>query len=230
MALVGMAMFGTVVYAPLFVQGVIGTTATSSGLVLMPLMLGAVTTSLVTGQLISRTGRYRWNVVVGPLVLTLGMALLWRMDVTTTSREAARDMVVAGIGIGAMMQVFVLSVQNAVDRARIGSATALATFSRQMGATIGVTVMGLIVNRGLPAQAAGGGGVAIHRLPEGLRGALASAIRPAFFAATLVSVLVWAIAVLWVKEVPLRETVDETAGTAATAGAATATTEPRADG
>src|SRR4051812_13128927 len=217
MALVGMAMFGTVVYAPLFVQGVIGTTATSSGIVLMPLMLAAVTTSLLTGQLISRTGRYRWNVLVGPLVLALGMALLWRMDVTTTTREAARDMVIAGIGIGSMMQVFVISVQNAVVRARIGSATALAQFSRQMGATIGVTVMGLIVNQGLPAAASRTDVAPIHRLPEGLRGALADAIRPAFLAATIASLAVGVVAFFWVKEVPLRRTVDEPMGSTAMA-------------
>src|SRR5437762_4028302 len=187
MALVGMAMFGTISYVPLFVQGVIGTSATSSGVVLTPLMLGAVTTSLITGQLISRTGHYRWNVVFGPLVLAFGMALLWRMDVHTTNGEAARNMVVAGIGIGSMMQVFVLSVQNAVQRARIGSATALTQFSRQMGATIGVSVMGVIVNAGLPAEAARGEGVAIHRLPPALRVSLASALKPAFLAATCVA-------------------------------------------
>src|SRR5438876_1875626 len=156
MALIGMAMFGTIAYVPLFVQGVIGTSATSSGVVLTPLMLGAVTTSFFAGQWVSRTGRYRPNVVVGPLVLVVGMILLWRMNVHTTNGEAARNMVVAGIGIGSMMQVFVLSVQNAVQRARIGSATALTQFSRQMGATIGVSVMGVIVNAGLPAEAARG--------------------------------------------------------------------------
>ena len=118
MALIGMAMFGTIAYVPLFVQGVIGTSATSSGVVLTPLMLGAVTTSIITGQLVSRTGRYRANVVVGPLILAIGMILLWRMDVHTTNREAARNMVVAGIGIGSVMQVFVLSVQNAVRALR----------------------------------------------------------------------------------------------------------------
>jgi EmrB/QacA subfamily drug resistance transporter len=208
MALVGMAMFGTISYVPLFVQGVIGTSATSSGVVLTPLMLGAVTTSFVTGQLVSRTGRYRWNVVFGPPVLALGMALLWRMNVHTTNAEAARNMVVAGIGIGSMMQVFVLSVQNAVPRARIGSATALTQFARQMGATIGVSVMGVIVNAGLPRQAATGEGVAIHRLPPRLRHDLASALKPAFLAATCVGVLVWVVAVVWVKEVPLRRSVD----------------------
>jgi MFS family permease len=219
MALVGMVMFGTISYVPLFVQGVIGTSATSSGVVLTPLMLGAVGTSFVTGQLVSRTGRYRWNVLVGPPVLAAGMALLWRMDVHTTNRQAALAMVVAGIGIGAMMQVFVLSVQNTVSRARIGSATALTQFSRQMGATIGVAVMGVIVNAGLPARATQGEGVAIHRLPPALRDALASALKPAFLVATLMVLVVWAIAVVWVQEMPLRGSVDEVS--AAEAAAAT---------
>jgi EmrB/QacA subfamily drug resistance transporter len=218
MALVGMAMFGTISYVPLFVQGVIGTSATSSGVVLTPLMLGAVITSFLTGQLVSRTGRYRWNVVLGPPVLALGMALLWRMDVNTTNAEAARAMVVAGIGIGAMMQVFVLSVQNAVARDRIGSATALTQFARQMGATIGVSVMGVIVNAGLPPQAGADTGVALHRLPPALREALASALKPAFLAATVVALLVWVIAVTWVKEVPLRRSVERAAAAEAAAG------------
>jgi EmrB/QacA subfamily drug resistance transporter len=218
MALVGMAMFGTISYVPLFVQGVIGTSATSSGVVLTPLMLGAVTTSFLAGQLVSRTGRYRWNVVVGPPVLAVGMALLWRMNVHTTNGEAARNMVVAGIGIGSMMQVFVISVQNAVQRARIGSATALTQFSRQMGSTIGVSVMGVIVNAGLPPQAAKGEGIAIHRLPPALRSSLASALRPAFLAATCIALLVWAVAALWVKEVPLRRSVESLAVAEAAAG------------
>jgi len=223
MALVGMAMFGTISYVPLFVQGVIGTSATSSGVVLTPLMLGAVVTGILTGQLVSRTGRYRWNVLVGPLVLASGMALLWRMDVHTTNRQAAFAMVVAGIGIGSMMQVFVLSVQNTVDRSRIGSATALTQFSRQMGATIGVTVMGVIVNAGLPAQATGSEGiVAIHRLPPALRQALAAALKPAFLVATLIALVVWVIAAIYVKEMPLRRSVDGVAG----AEAAAATPNP----
>ena len=224
MALVGMAMFGTISYVPLFVQGVIGTSATSSGVVLTPLMLGAVVTSFLSGQLVSRTGRYRWNVVLGPPVLALGMLLLSRMNADTTNGEAARNMVVAGIGLGSMMQVFVLSVQNAVPRARIGSATALTQFSRQMGATLGVTVMGAIVNHGLPTKASHGAELSVvHRLPPTLRVALAHALHPAFVAATVVAVLVWLIALVGVKEVPLRESLDDigpieaAAGTPATA-------------
>jgi MFS family permease len=218
MALVGMAMFGTISYVPLFVQGVIGTSATSSGVVLTPLMLGAVTTSLLTGQLISRTGRYRWNVVFGPLVLAIGMFLLSRMTVHTTNGEAARNMVIAGIGIGSMMQVFVISVQNAVSRAHIGSATALTQFSRQMGATIGVTVIGAIVNHGLPSGVGGSEGIGVHRLPPAARQALAAALHPAFILTTGIALVVWLVAVTWVKEQPLRRSLDEVSAADAAAG------------
>jgi EmrB/QacA subfamily drug resistance transporter len=218
MALIGMVMFGTISYVPLFVQGVIGTSATSSGVVLTPLMLAAVTTSIICGQLVSRTGRYRWNVVLGPVVLFASMVLLWRMNVDTTNREAARNMVVAGIGIGAMMQVFVISVQNAVPRTRIGSATAMTQFSRQMGATLGVTLMGTIVNHGLPAQARRGGpGITIGRLPPHVRDALANALHPAFLASSVIALGVWAIAVFGVKEVALKRSVDEISAVEASA-------------
>src|SRR4051794_20972998 len=219
MALVGMAMFGTISYVPLFVQGVIGTSATSSGVVLTPMTLGAVCTSILTGQLVSRTGRYRWNAVLGPVVLTFAMLLLWQMDASTTNAEAARNMLIAGIGIGSMMQVFVLSVQNAVPRARIGSATALTQFGRQIGATLGVTIMGVIVNHGLPADvAAGGEGSVVHRLPPALRSGLADAIKPAFLVAACVSALAWVIAVVYVKEQRLRRSLDEIAVVDAAAG------------
>jgi EmrB/QacA subfamily drug resistance transporter len=218
-ALAGVAMFGTISYVPLFVQGVIGASATSSGIVLMPLMLGAVGTSLITGQLISRTGRYRWNVVLGPLVLATGMFLLWRMDVHTTRGEAARNMVVAGIGMGSMMQVFIISVQNAVSRVHIGSATALTQFSRQMGATIGVTVMGAIVNQGLPAGFGAGNGVGVHRLAPAAREGLAAALRPAFLLTMGVALMVWLVAVIWVKEQPLSRSLDEISVLEADAGA-----------
>jgi EmrB/QacA subfamily drug resistance transporter len=102
-ALVGMAMFGTISYVPLFVQGVIGTSATSSGVVLTPLILGAVTASVLSGQWVSRSGRVRPNAIAGPIVLTAGMFLLWRMDEHTTNGQAARNMVVVGVGLGLMM-------------------------------------------------------------------------------------------------------------------------------
>jgi EmrB/QacA subfamily drug resistance transporter len=208
MAFVGAAMFGTISFVPLFVQGVIGTSATSSGVVLTPLMLGAVVTSFVSGQVVSRTGRYRPNTLVGPLVLGAGELLLWRMGVNTTNAEAARNMVVAGIGLGMMMQIFVLSVQNSVPRWQMGSATALTQFSRSIGATLGVTLMGVIVNQRLPANVRAEGAV-IHRLPPAGRAALANALHPAFFAVVVVCGLVFLISLLWVREVPLRRGVGE---------------------
>jgi MFS family permease len=208
MALVGAAMFGTISFVPLFVQGVIGTSATSSGVVLTPLLLGAVITSFVSGQIVSRTGRYRPNTLIGPVVLGTAEVLLWRMGVNTTNREAARNMVLAGIGLGMMMQIFVLSVQNSVPRRAMGSATALAQFSRSIGATLGVALMGVIVNQNLPPSARVDGAV-IHRLPLGGRVELANAITPAFLAAAGLCAAVFVVSLLWVREVPLKKELAE---------------------
>jgi EmrB/QacA subfamily drug resistance transporter len=208
MALVGAAMFGTISFVPLFVQGVIGTSATSSGVVLTPLMLGAVTTSFVSGQIVSRTGRYRPNTLIGPLLLGAAELLLWRMDVNTTNREAARNMVIAGIGLGMMMQIFVLSIQNSVPQRAMGTATALTQFSRSIGATLGVTLMGVLVNQGLPSGVQAEG-TPIHRLPLAARVVLANALQPAFLLAAILCGLVFVISVVWVREAPLRRGLDD---------------------
>jgi EmrB/QacA subfamily drug resistance transporter len=208
MGLVGAAMFGTISFVPLFVQGVIGTSATSSGVVLTPLLLGAVTASFISGQWVSRSGRTRPNALVGPVVLTIGMALLWQMGVGTTNGEAARNMAIAGVGLGLMMQVFVLTVQNAVPRETIGSATALTQFARSIGGTLGVTVMGVIVNQHLPAGASGNGFV-VHRLQGAARVTLANALKPAFFAGMCLSALVFPIVLAGIKDVRLRRGFDD---------------------
>jgi MFS family permease len=172
--------------------------------------VGAVTTSFISGQIVSRTGRYRPNLLNGPLVLGLGMFLLWRMDVHTTNGEAARNMVIAGIGLGMMMQIFVLSVQNSVTRAAMGTATALTQFSRSIGATLGVTLMGVLVNQNLPASVQTEGAI-IHRLPEAGRVALAHALQPAFLLAAVLCALVFVISLLFVREVPLRHGFEDVA-------------------
>jgi EmrB/QacA subfamily drug resistance transporter len=218
MALVGMAMLGTISFVPLFVQGVIGTSATASGVVLTPLMLGAVTASFLSGQWVSRSGRTRPNAIAGPIVLTAGMFLIWRMGVHTSNGEAARNMIVAGVGLGLMMQVFVLAVQNVVPREAIGSATAITQFARSIGGTLGVTIMGVIVNQGLPAHL-GSKGLVVHRLHGAARATLAHALRPAFFAGMCVSALVLPIVLAGVKDVKLRrgfeDRTEEIAGPAA---------------
>ena len=209
MALVGMAMFGTIAYVPLFVQGVIGTSATSSGVVLTPLMLAAVTTSFITGQLVSRTGRYRQNAVFGAFVLTIGLLLVWRMNVHTTNGRAALNMVVVGIGLGSMMQVFVITVQNAVPRGRIGAATALTQFTRSIGATVGVTVMGVIINNRLPVGLRARAGTTVHRLPPAARVALSNALHPAFLVAAAAGFGICVVAYLGIKQVPLKRGFDD---------------------
>ena len=210
-----MTMFGAISYVPLFVQGVIGTSATASGVVLTPMMLGAVTMSILSGQWVSRTGRYKANALAGPVVLGAGMLLLSQMDVETTRAEAIRNMAIAGIGMGLMMQVFVVVIQNAVPTRTVGSATALGTFSRSIGATMGVALMGVIVNQGLPAEAREG--TVVRRLPPALRADLAGALQPAFLAGAAVCVVVLAIVLVGMREVPLRKGFDDTTGDEAVA-------------
>jgi EmrB/QacA subfamily drug resistance transporter len=209
-SLSAMAMVGTIAFVPLFVQGVIGTSATSSGVVLTPFMLGAVIASALSGQWISRSGRYRPNALVGPVVLGVGLFLLSRMGTSTTNAEAAAYMVVAGVGLGLMMQVFVIAIQNEVPIRAMGSATALTQFARSIGATVGVTAMGVIVNHGLPANVQIER-QSVHRLPPNLREALADALQPAFLAASGLCVLTLIIVALWLKEVPLRKELEEPA-------------------
>ena len=206
--LVAMCMFGTISFVPLFVQGVIGTSATASGVVLTPMMLGAVTMSIVSGQWVSRTGRYKANALAGPVVLGIAMFLLSRMDVDTTRGGAIRNMLIAGIGMGLMMQIFVLVIQNSVPLRTLGSATALGQFSRAIGATLGVTLMGVIVNQGLPAAARDG--TVVHRLPPPLRVDLANALQPAFFAAFCICALVLVLVAVGMRETPLRKGFEET--------------------
>jgi MFS family permease len=119
-------------------------------------------------------------------------------------------MVVAGIGLGMMMQIFVLSVQNSVPRSAMGTATALTQFARSIGATLGVTLMGVIVNQNLP-RSVSTNGVAIHRLPEAGRVALANALHPAFLAAAFLCAAVFVISLFWVREAPLRTGFEEVA-------------------
>jgi hypothetical protein len=140
-------------------------------------------------------------------VLGTGLFLLSRMDTSTTNTQAAIYMVVSGVGLGMMMQVFVIAVQNQVPMRAMGSATALTQFARSIGATLGVTAMGVIVNHGLPVGSHLDRG-SVHRLPPDLREALAGALQPAFLAASLVCVITLVIVLVWLKEVPLREEVE----------------------
>ncbi|HEU4963229.1 MAG TPA: MDR family MFS transporter [Bacilli bacterium] len=143
--LVGVAMFGAIMYIPLFVQGVIGTSATKSGLVTMPMMLSLVACSAIAGQVTSRTGRYKLVALLGSAVICLGMFMLSLMGEDATNMQATINMIVVGAGLGFSMPVFLLAVQNATPHNLIGVSSASVQLFRQVGGTVGVSIMGTIM-------------------------------------------------------------------------------------
>ncbi len=144
-------MFGAGLFVPLFVQAVIGTTATESGTVLAPMMLAMVAASIGCGQLIGRTGRYKWVAVFGITTSAAGMFLLSGMRADTDYATVARNIVIVGFGMGATMPCFNLAAQNAVGLNQLGVVTALTQFLRSIGATVGAAILGsMLVNRFAP--------------------------------------------------------------------------------
>jgi EmrB/QacA subfamily drug resistance transporter len=196
---IGAAMFATIIYVPLFVQGVLGDSASGSGAVLTPLMLGIITTSMVAGQLVSRTGHYRPVLVVGPPLLAFGFFLLAGLGVDSSRLEVTRDVVIVGLGIGLMMQTLTVAVQNSVSRRALGVATASTQFFRTVGAMAGVSVMGAIVTSRL-------GGNAVGATPA----ALSAALHPVFVIAIGLAAVVF-VAVLFVPHIDLKQTLEEKA-------------------
>jgi len=150
--LTGIAMFGALSYIPLFVQGVIGSSATNSGLVTMPMMIAMAIASGITGQIISRLGRYRVLGVAGLTVMTAGMFLLAQMDANATTFIARRNMVIMGIGLGMSLPLFMLAVQNVVTHSVMGIATSTMQFLRSVGGTMGVAIMGSLINSTLATE------------------------------------------------------------------------------
>ncbi|MCY1656740.1 MDR family MFS transporter [Dietzia sp. SL131] len=138
--IVGMAMFGGMMTLPLYMQIVHGADPMESGLMMLPLVAGMMGASIVSGQLISRTGRVREFPIFGTAVAAVGLFLLWTIDADTSLTLVMVYMLVLGIGLGNCMQPLTLLVQNAVSPREIGVATASATFFRQLGGTAGVAV------------------------------------------------------------------------------------------
>jgi MFS family permease len=154
----GMGMFGIIIYLPLFMQGVMGVSATQSGSLLTPLMLGAVIGSVAAGQYTSRTGRYKPLALVGSTLIALSMILFARMNGDTLRPEVLRAMIISGLGLGLIQPVYTLAVQNAAPREHMGSATASTQFFRSIGSTMGVAIFGSLLleiynrdfNQGVP--------------------------------------------------------------------------------
>ena len=170
----GGAMFAGSVYIPLFMQGVLGFSATNAGLVLTPMTIAMVIGSGTAGQLISRTGKYKWMTVGGLICATTGLGLLSFMDADSSQIYGMASMSVVGLGLGLSFPTLVLATQNAVPHTMMGVATSLNQFARSVGGTIGVAIMGSILIRrlnneleaGLPQEVRDG---APAPLLEGLR-------------------------------------------------------------
>src|SRR5262249_18841030 len=141
----GVGMFGTIIYLPLFMQGVLGVSATQSGNLLTPLLMGVVVASIVGGQASSRTGEYNTVGVIGSLLIAFGMILFARMDGETTRSYVAWAMVIAGFGMGLLQPVYTLAVQNVAPRKWMGAATSSTIFFRSIGSTVGVAAFGSVM-------------------------------------------------------------------------------------
>jgi EmrB/QacA subfamily drug resistance transporter len=169
---VGFALFGALTYLPLFQQVVRGLSPTASGLQMLPVMGGLLVSSIISGQVISRTGRYKLFPIAGTAVAALGLYLLSSLDATTGSGVAALHMLVLGLGLGMVMQVLVLATQNAVPYEQLGVATSGATLFRSIGGSLGTAVLGAIFSGRLSAELS-------SKLPPGTAGSASGSVNPA---------------------------------------------------
>ena len=144
--IMGIGMFGGLIFLPIYLQAVRGFSATHSGLAMLPLVVGIFTTSVGGGQLMSRTGRYKWMPITGAAVVGLALLAFSTLEVNTPYYVIAFIMYAFGMGLGFTMQVVVTAVQNSVDRRHMGVATASVTFFRSMGGAIGTALLGAILN------------------------------------------------------------------------------------
>jgi EmrB/QacA subfamily drug resistance transporter len=240
---VAMSMFGAIFFLPVFVQGVIGNSVTNSGAILVPMLVAMVFTSIGSGQLISRTGRYKIVLLVGLVSMGAGFLMLTTLDERATNQVVIEAMILIGLGLGVTMQTYTLVVQNSVSRADMAVATSATQLSRSIGAAVGLAVLGTILTQGLASSIAkyipaaalakfqGSGSSAnasavfdpaqLTHLPPaiaaGIRHGLADALHPVFVAGLVVIVLSF-IATLFIREVPLRQTAHVAAGRSQGAG------------
>jgi MFS family permease len=164
-------MFGAILYIPLFVQDVLMQSATNSGLVLTPMMIGVIIVSIVRGYMMSRTGRYKMLAIVGTFGVMVGLYLLSTMTVNTDNGTLVRFMVVLGLGLGTSMALFTIVVQNAFPVDRLGVVTASLAFFRSIGGAVGVAVLGSAMNNRFASEFQAG----LQTLPSQMRQTLATA-------------------------------------------------------
>jgi len=224
--LVGLAMFGAIFFMPLFLQTVGHASAENSGLLILPLMGGLMTSSIISGRIITRTGKYKIFPMFGTAIMTIGLYLMSTMGVGTGRWQSSLYMVFLGIGIGMIIQVMVLAVQNSVPHSDLGTATATEQFTRSMGGAFGVAAYGAILNnrlahylpkllpKGFSSSRINGGTItgspeAIRHLPAPVSRAviesLSRSIHVVFIAAVPLTAIAFLVTFL-LKEIPLRET------------------------
>ena len=226
--IVGFAMLGAMIFLPTYLQFVDGNSATLSGVRTLPLVIGLLAASIFSGNVVSKTGKYRIFPIIGSLIMAVGLYLLSRMGPGSGVWLESLYMLVLGVGIGLSMQVLTIAVQNTVDYADLGTATSGVTFFRTLGSSFGTAVFGTIyanalgpnLTQGVAAAARAGGDPAVvakaaqspqglHSLPPGQSAPLVQA-----YADTLHTVFLWTVPVallgfvvaLFLKEVKLRDT------------------------
>lgn len=164
----GIGMFGSLIFLPLFFQGVLGVTATVSGGFLTPLYLGVIAGSFASGQLLARTGGHiRIQGMVGIVIMTAGMALLSRMDMETPYIAAVVSIALTGFGLGVTIPLYTIAVQNAVPYNLLGVATSLTIFFRTIGGSVGLAMLGAVMSNRFTAEL-------VTRLPDAVKGAVPS--------------------------------------------------------
>ena len=222
--IVGFALFGSVTYFPLYLQIVKGVSPTASGMEMVPMMAGMLVTSIASGQLISRTGRYKIFPLLGTAVMTVGLFLMSRLTPQTSETVASLLMLVLGVGLGMVMQVLVIAVQNDVDYRDLGVATSGATLFRLIGGSLGTAILGALfagrlsanLARSLPADSGTSlalgnmSAQALRQLPPGARIAYEQAFTASLDTVFLVATVVCAVGFVlawFLPERPLRATV-----------------------
>lgn len=227
--IVGVAMFGTLAYLPTYLQMVTGYNATQAGFLMIPMMAALLLTSIGSGQLVSRTGRYKWAPIVGTAVIAVALVLLSTMTSTMPVWQICAYLAVMGLGLGLCMQILVLIVQNTFPNSQVGTATASNNYFRQIGASLGSAIVGslfaarltgLLADR-MPAAAAGAAGSSssftpqnVAKLPDAIKhiiiGAYNDALTPVFLYMVPL-ILVALILLCFIKEVPLATTIQRDA-------------------
>jgi EmrB/QacA subfamily drug resistance transporter len=215
--IVGLALFGAVTFLPIYLQVVKGVSPSASGLLLMPMMLGMLVTSIVSGRIISRWGRYKYFPILGTAIMTFGLFMLSRLTVDSSQWQTTIDALWLGLGMGMVMQVLILSVQNSVDYKHLGVATSGTMLFRSVGGALGVAIFGAIFANLLHAQLGPAGmDSLVNAVPAAVSGlppethrqyvaAVMAALYPVFLAATAVAALGFVLTWL-LQEIELRAT------------------------